>query len=473
MADKYVDVSLTTGANDGTSQADAWHSLVEVFNNTIASGSITAGDTIYVRTADSGGDLEEEFTANINCATPASVSAQTSFVFDNGVKWAEAGVFTLFTSTNLSFITKGYVNFYADGINRRFNIQTRYTTVNNGAFFTLFKYASAYYEGLRLTSQTAGVRCGMSHASDSGTNFVTFRNLLYAITPRNDYYAYAIRLSGYIASSLNFIDCEFDFSNTTYTTSDWALIFIGNGIRARIEFNGGKVTGGWQNLKFFVPATTDNNVNCIFRGFDFGAVIPDMSDTVIAKYGQPTSWTILDSPNSLDYMHRRGGVLTEYKATNYQPTLNATLPDGSNTPWSLMVYALDNSVAVPTSLPPIEKIYDQATGIKTLKVELLMNTNLDADTMAGVFWAEFSYYDDTLGRFVTQSTKNDGGAIPTSEVNWSTLTYGGILYSRRKFSITTSGSIRSGTRVICNIYCAFTRTLTTDFMFIDPDMSIL
>lgn len=102
MTDYYVDATLSTGDNDGSSQANAWQSLQEAIDSTNNAGKPAAGDTVYCRHTASP---DEQPTAEIEVdGTTGTEKAYIQWIGVNS-SWTEDGTkyeidFQNATSTN-------------------------------------------------------------------------------------------------------------------------------------------------------------------------------------------------------------------------------------------------------------------------------------------------------------------------------------------------------------------------------------
>jgi len=93
MAQKYIDTSLTTVLNDGSSIANAWHSFFQVVTNTQVAGTYVAGDIINVRTHNGVADITETSITAITLAVVGTTANPVTLKFDNGVIWGTGGTF--------------------------------------------------------------------------------------------------------------------------------------------------------------------------------------------------------------------------------------------------------------------------------------------------------------------------------------------------------------------------------------------
>lgn len=469
MADKYVDVSLTTGNNDGTSLADAWQSFTAVMTNTMGAGSITAGDVIHVRTHDGTSDLGETVTSDITVVTPTALATPTTFIFDNGTVWAQGGVFTITCNkADMQFTFHDHYIIEADGNNNRLEFLTNYT-----GYYDILRLSFGWVvgDGVALTGTGTAYHYVTSYQNNGEPAHIVLKNFKYTGRPRYAGSAAAFHIGN---SCLTLINPTVDIALST-GHSDIPCIFFGG-----ITVHGGKLVNARSDTKLIAAGGWQNNINqTVLYGFDTGTVKHNLTDTGATALNLFPGYyvAILDSPQQFDAAYRRGGLVCEYLAGNNQPTLNATLPDGSNTPWSLMFSPLYCYAARPGIFPVTEKFYNQSAGIKTLTLELLVHENYTTATpsnngLAGVLWAEFSYTDSVTGDVATLSTRVNGGDIPESTASWSALTYYTNTYYRLKLAVTTSTAIKPGSKIYCKLFVAFSQTQTTDFFFVCPDMVV-
>ena len=96
MADKYLDTTLASGLNDGTSIANAWQDMREVMTNTQAAGTYAAGDVINVRSHDGTTDITEDLGATtLAQAEIGSEQLPVTWLIDDGTVWPQGGIFTM------------------------------------------------------------------------------------------------------------------------------------------------------------------------------------------------------------------------------------------------------------------------------------------------------------------------------------------------------------------------------------------
>jgi hypothetical protein len=469
MALKYCDPSLSTGLNDGTSLANAWQSFVEVFTNTMGSGSITGGDTIYVRTYDGAANTTEALSADTTCAIPAVETAATSVIFDDGTIWAaDAGVFILDLTASTYEITFVHgVDFIADGTNQRFRIDTQY---DGGSVKTQVKLKNAYYEGLYVYQDAAyggAVKVAMGDNSSPFTFTVLMKDCRIKL---NKIFSsgHNLLLPGNYIGCI-YINLIFDFTDLADTGTKYVVDPSQYG--GSQQYIGCSIVGGFEGLYMY---QNFNNAlgEVTFSGFETGGS---------SKIYEPGYQSFTDAGNSLkvigtnvdgwDSVYMSGGVQVDWTSGENYPYYNAILPDTASTPWSFRVFPVNTTPAKLAMMPQIEKFYNGTAATKTFTIELLINDAF-TDATQSTIYAEFQYVDNTLGTLKQQTTRVKDGALTTSVVGWSNTTYGSQTYLKRSIAVTTATTVKPGTIVRATLFCGVTKISIDDFFFYDPDINI-
>lgn len=529
MADKYVDVSLTTGANDGTSPANAWRSFLDVFTNTMGAGSVAAGDIIHVRTADGSGDLSESMTAAKACALPAGCVIR----FDSGVKWAQAGVFTLDQGAGLYTLTFSGVPIEAGGSARRLRVYSSRTgnltgLVNNPTtetpnvdgllldapncpHYMTMQNAVGRYSNVKIRAASMYNNASYGFVGIASWSCVTFISLEIEITGTVTGGELHVCKPGNYGGSAVFIGGRLYGDNVSWDTVG---ALCGNQAAYNVIFDGFKVPEGFREMRLAPAGSVVNSVSLVVRGANHHL------DCYVAA-------------------NNFAGAC-DFKFEKNYPTLNAVLPDSGNTPWSWRVSPLYTSPSRFHQLPLMQKQYDQVAATKTVTVELLVNqllhagdialtgitgtfdvgdtvtgatsgatatvvsvlggTTLSLKSVNGAFQAGevvsngvgasgtasnnlvgldagsvrmfVAYVDASTGETVVVSSLEAGAALQASSAAWSSTTYGAKTYDRRKLSITTPTNIKQHSLITVTVEHNIEGVNADDFFFVDPDFTV-
>jgi len=166
------------------------------------------------------------------------------------------------------------------------------------------------------------------------------------------------------------------------------------------------------------------------------------------------------------------GIVDWYPDKNY-PTLNAILPDGSNTPWSIRVQPQPANVSLsyPLTISNMSKFYDLPPAGKTITVELLLSDAFPTMRKKD-WWVDVFYTDDTTGLTKNLNSFDLSGDLDVSTAEWTTTFYGAKNYVKRKISVQTPTTIKRYSDISVVLRSALPAPSTTDFYFVCPDFKV-
>jgi len=477
MADYYIDVSQAFNG-DGTSSAaasvdggvGAANSFIEVSTGVHATiGVLAGGDNVYIRTADGSGDLSETLTATTTVNTTASDASRVTFIFDKGVKWAESGVFILVfgtAATPRTFTWDRGVDVDADGANHRLKLKT----VNTGNSNNWCKFVGqSDYSGVEVDFTGGGLVYGGSWnvSSETTNNFYNFK--FTTTVMRTNFGGYAALGSTGNSCVVNHTDMEIDYTTNVSSIAD--VIFDTFGYRGVLNINGLKITNAIAGM-LVVKAGSGNaahtvNISNINRLSNYGAIfnktILDVSKSNLTKY------SALGGENLYDYEVFNDYCMVDFVDNDSFPFLNATLPDGRG--WSLRVDPLRASLNHVAKTPPVRKLYNAASSIRTIDLELqLLATETEYDTSN--LWIDVTYVDDVTGvvKFIS-SKAIIGLSLASGSSGWSANTFGVDSYTPLKLAITTPTSVKKDSYITA-VLCSNLSKPDDSYMFYCPDVVI-
>ena len=458
MADKYIDTSLSTGLNDGTSKENAWQSYIEVVTNTMASGSIAAGDIPHVRTHDGTNNCTEAMTADVTMAVPTDVANPTTFVFDDGTVWSgDAGIFILdATVSHYAFTFLNYVNFDCDGTNYRFELYSAYA-VAAAVLMATIKINTI--NGLHINTPFSS---GYNFCKVEACTLINFKATLSTI--RSTYYYF----SAGVDTATKFINLIIEFLDPSvgpYT------IFTSGIDGSTYEIVGGKLLGYVSEIDTFLLSSSGGDANLSkFIDFHHGLIAGIFRLLSTAETRESSKVVILGGNNPFDF-HEESLSKVEVKQGENYPYLNSTFPNPTSEGWSYKVSPWGANKGFQYSLPPIVKAFNQSSAIQTLTLEFLLSTsftNINTDVLS----ASFFYIDDATGLQKSISTFKAGGTVAISTAPWSNTSYGAKSYNKYKIEVTTPTSIKQGTKVTARVVSGIPEVAVDDFWFMDSDITI-
>lgn len=152
----------------------------------------------------------------------------------------------------------------------------------------------------------------------------------------------------------------------------------------------------------------------------------------------------------------------------YYPTLNATLPDSMNTPWSWWIYP---KLARPDQ--PMQqtymKVYSEEAAAKNIDLEVLVSTTFSA-IKGATLWMDVGYTDATTGLPKSLSTmRPTAPELDESSAGWSVTTYGATAYNKRRLRITTPTAIKQDSLITVSITCTAPSLSANDTLVVCPD----
>lgn len=465
MAEKYVDISATYDG-DGTlstpasadGQPGAWNNLLAVCALTPAYGAVDNGDLIHIRTHDGTNDLGLSLAAGLAFNGSTSALTVITYLFDDGTIWSSGGLF-LFSCGGQGVEIDSYA--LVSGKNR--NVKFHFTaTSDNDSQMRVLSYGTLndfiYYTNVSSVYRKV---------------FTVGSSAQYPGVASNGYFdlgAYdgngALLGTGASYSKATYINPVINVDRLPNNTSIYLFgSHTSSSYGLDINVLGGKIENSKELQKLWSSPGTDgrrNTFTCV--GFDTGLM--DTESCIQVTRGVVASVSHM-GPNFADFFYRDEiGDVRFISGKNY-PTLNAVLPDGSNTAWSYKVYPSVSSPGRPLVLPYLMKWYNLAAATKTITIEMLLSEGFVSPTKYDVH-ASITYID-TSGELQTLSTL-DAGPLATSTAGWTTDYYGEKNYNKYKIAVTTPTAIKQNSYIKVQILFGLRAATTTDFMFVDPEV---
>ena len=507
MADKYVDTTLVTGANDGTSIADAWQDFREVLLNTMVSGSYVAGDTINIRSHDGATDIV------IDLGTTALVQAQIAtesdpivFLADDGTHWPEGGVLKIKHSNDtVAFRFTKFCKWIAkslDGLifeqagvsHRRDLVIAGSNTFENVKWDATIPASDKVHTIVMTNDGALSVKDKPSHIIFRNNTFVSRQNRATASNsfPYLATYGYNIEVE--------YVNCNFDMTNHGDKEAFMqAVSSLSGGAGAssagagKIRIRGGKIISPSASktfIQYYASALNSEFRNA--QHFDIVGLNAGLSTVEFSSIG---IGGLIHNSSSMEFITQgiNGGQQTrtqnltgiaEWDPTGNFPKLSATLPDSANTKWTVKVYPDRCHASHPYKMLSINKFYNGAPATKTVTTELAIRDTAGIggsgayDSPQNDEWYMYvTYVDDATGQYTTETT-HGSGALPTSVAAWLPLsggqvTFGSNNYNRHKLELTTLHSVKKDTMMYIEVFSTKPAIVADDFYFVDPDPSVV
>lgn len=474
MANKYVRHGATY-CGDGTSSAEAtsdggvgaWNNLIDVFAGSPAYGSLDNGDIVYVQT-NNGSDITVTLSADLTMVSGA-VDNPITYIFDDGTTFPVGGILTLELGASYVLTTGDYVNLIGKNLN--FIIHTSYA--GTSIIYPWLIY-STYFESVKFESDELTSHSGVPLAFQGGYTHHVYARLVNCYLKLG--MAYPMEKYAFIAfNSYNYVlmlNPTIDL-NGSGTTDRYLFNFGDYGISLHII--GGKVINASdQNYLFTSPPDRLMAIDLLFDGFDPGSLItniPAYTDPTDSGY-KPNLFRIYltnINDNYYDFVLNNDIGTIEWRSGQNYPTLNAILPDGSNTYWSYKVYPVTVNKGAPMEAPQRNIWYDLSSAVKTVTCEFLANVNYGTPKDDEMWMAVT--YRSTDGNTYTETTKGLGNNnVDTSTAGWSATVYGAQSYNKFKISLTTVHQIKQYSDVRVVVFIGMKALSSTDFFFIDPEI---
>jgi hypothetical protein len=489
MANKYIDVSATyngdgTASNQAASAgaAGAWNSLIAALIGTPGYGSLVAGDRVYVRTKNTGGtgNLSQNVTSTITGATTGTTLSPLNFVFDDGVIWAgDSGVFSLILNTS------GILNFnrFANLLAKNYNLRIDATAYTYGSRVVIAMNGSVYRE-VQLDTYKTTSQCGGQVALGGSKEKTIIDNCKFNFGSAysNTYPLFSLNQFEHVV----FLGGTVDLLGASISV-DWVTLFAAGGYGSRVDVYGLNVINTHQNhrlVSFQAAATGITQLN--FYDCSFGI----MSTTAfyaseVTVGNSAVDWALVNiagnTDKPFDFVRDSPTGYQQWKEGDSYPTLNAQLPDGSNTNWSIKVFQRWARLQRSFTCLDICKLYTAAAATRTLTFEMLINADHWNGPGAGTeitpldseWWVEGTYINNADGLPICFTTKGTGNNLTTSTASWSSTSYGSQSYTKFKIVHTTANSIKPNTKIRARIMSNKFPGDTAAFYFIDPDFSVV
>lgn len=466
MADKYL-IHGATYCGDGTASTEAtsnggvgaWNTIAYFEGTTPAYGTLAAGDTVYIRGKDAAG---ANITRQVNAAhvylgsANATTSAWIRWIIDNGAVWSGVDGVIKYETTNYYVLLRDYNEYIA-------NTQDALTIKSIQA---ASPYVANFYgrsKGLKVDSSSSKANYGYDAA---GIVFLhgTHENL-HAITPANTTCDAMLRFMAYQNPAL--INPDIEISASTFTPVFGAMgeSYHSGAIGTVI---GGRVRGSISSGTYLahLPGPNGGQLNLKTVGLQVPSTMP-LAPTPVR--GSTLEAIGMDGAHGSVYLDALGLITS--RAENSPPTLDAVLPDAVATPWSWLIRPTDPRLNDPLTKPFVLS-YAGTEAVVDVITEFLITQGFALNKAN--CWVDVFYLDATSGtQKVASSRVLAGGALDTSSAAWSTTSWAGIAFDKRKITVRTPTAVAQGSQIIVVMYIAYKSQTTNDVLFVDPAIKVV
>lgn len=479
MASKYVDVSATVNG-DGTlstpaasaGAAGAWNDFAAAFTGTPAYGTVAAGDVIHVRASKDSGGLGYSMLAALTSTAVGTLAAPITFAIDSaGEVWVgDVGQFTVLstiTTDNYDFRCSRYCFVQASSANG-FVLEASLTA--NGAYKNISTLGDSNHHRNWLIRSAATV--------NNSTTFITtgaglYENFYFDVRGLWCSTTYGILVKTFNASYNRgkMVNLTIDFTNLPKALTSSALINVGT-YSNTLEIDGFRVIGGIDSLYGFI--LTGSASRFVVRN----AKVVHKQNIMPLEYANlnvnAQGYVQGFNGDTLDSFEFTRAANSEWRASGFHPTLNATLPTGA--PWSYRIEPSQNvGQGEPGRICDLLQFYKSASLSRTVVVELLLPTDY-VSSSTNDFYFTVSYTDTTGNMRVESSRAGVGNGVPivASGAVWTyTALYPEGSYDPFKLSLTTAYPILQNTAVYVTVYLARVRVTSADSLFVDPAFALV
>ena len=462
MANKYF-IFGATNNGDGTSPAEAesngaagaWNQETIFTNTAPAYGSLAAGDVVYIRSkTGNGANADKTVTLGASVSlgsTNATATAPIVWVLDNGAVWSGVdGTLTYACPSSYAVTFRANNHFEAQSQDKWVFKETNTSASNKNTVST--------EAAVQLKNLYVDLNLG---AGSYGSNFNISSGILRSVHVRaGKHYSPLFPITN-AYEDVVLINCDIELTDAT---NKYPVFTAGN-YGSFTSVYGGQIRGE--------GATTGKPVADLSNGM-VRIVGMQFPQTMTAQQNSP--WAVR-SINCVGVDGVAGGlyasvngILSSRNDGNF-PTLNATLPLSSATPWSWYAYPAGATRQHPLRVVT-GKLYTSAAAAKTVTLEFLLGSTWTTAHKGNVI-LDVIYVDNATGLPKSVTTKDPtDAAFDVSSAAWSATTYGAVSFNKKKLVITTPTAIKQDTMVVVVVSIGVTAVDTSKLLFVDPDVQL-
>lgn len=420
--------------------------------------TFAAGDHLYIRTHDGVNNCSQALVASFTVALPGTIDTPVKVIFDAGVVWpGNAGVFRFDYGALIRKITlNNYVEYYGDGINRRFELYSSYAST--ASMVMMDASTVGFVDGLYINAPLS-----------SAYNYITvgrtvMSNLKVTLNkPRSNFAS----IRGVAYDNSFFVNPVIEYLTVPTATHD---VFTRLNFGQSYSIIGGKVINPNDAFSYLLNTALYPGISRLID-FDYSGLAGIYR---IKATGSATEnrgfFEAVGGATPYDF-HWDGSSRVEFKSGDNYPYLNSSLPNATLEGWSYKVSPLVTNYGMAYAMPPLIKAFNQTSTTKTLTLEFLIGIAFSAISKMDLF-AYFFYVDDITGETISIDSLSVTGNLDHSTAPWTNTNYGAKSYNKYKIEVVTPTAIKQGTRVSARVFSRIPEVGAGDFWFMDPDITI-
>lgn len=462
----------------------------------VMAGVLNPGDRANLR----AGKLLRLTANSITLVLPAVGSAQSPVIFqvDNSTIWADGSNPTLVIDQDQSncglTLQPGASSFIVFrgrdyGSDQKSLVFRKSAASNNNDLLRVMlgrpaRFEEVSFESTSTTTASTGglVTLEMESGSSSWAGaFTTFKGCQF-VKHNQAQGAFTSGNSGGTMRT-DFLGCRFALSAASGPMTGFT--HAGHSSIATLNYNfDGCRFEGFPVGSRFIPTTTalSNGAFYQLRNCDMGGITlmgPDFLGTSsggagLGAFNRPSGVQLVNSIGSRAMISNTPAGFVGWEPDRSYPTLNALLYDGA-TPWSVrMIPSAVNTVTAihgGVDSPKFGRINTLGTGVRTLTVEMLVDTALAWTRREVVLVVEYVDSAGVVRAFDTWDP--DAAALTASSAPWSATTFsdgGTINYDKKKFSVVTPSAVLADSEVNCFVRLVSAVSNSTQGIFVDPEV---
>ena len=470
MPNKYIRHGETFNGNGTSPDAatvdggvGAWNSL-NVLDSFAApnygGGSLTAGDTVYIRSKDAGGaDITRTLAASVTLGNAsATYASRITWIIDGGTVWSGIDGVIKYTSASSSYaVTLRTLNNLISEKQSRLVIENTLVSANQTYLLTT---QNNYVKNIKIDWVLGTAFNGNKAILQSGNGFSTVENLVVKAGKVHQ----GVVNFGSANAGIHLINPDIEL-----TVAATTAVFVQLSSTDKALITGGRLYGAGATTGTAVSVampTTMAQIEC------FGFIYPNTVSLVqtlpsfSSFNGVGAIYTYGADGTAAAASANQWGIMDTRQDDNY-PTLSAFLPTSDNKAWSYKVYPCEARNGFGATVQ-LSKIHTGDPAALDLNLELLVSDSFPGVNSKTV-WISGSYINSSGGPEYFTTHDLAASALTTSTAGWSATTYGATSLLKRKISLTTASSVKKDTMVMLRLNWEAKSVSSNDIFFVNPD----
>jgi hypothetical protein len=467
MANKYI-IEGATYNGDGTTSSEAasagaagaWNHINILTGTAVGYGSLSAGDTVYIRSKTSAGaDITFTLSASVTIgSTAATTTDWVTWVLDNGSVWSGIdGVMSFLCPSTYTVTLRAYNEYVAKGADKWLVQETNAAASTKiTVIFPNYANITNWYIDLNLGTDANGPSIGLSSSSSA-----VMTNLRVRSNRR-----YQQLFTGGSRGIYTLINPIIELTNAAETDP----VFAPGDIGAVLQIFGGQIYGAGATTGVAVVRGSASNGFVKLFGTQYPSEMLLMSPVNTFPGLESTGFGVEEGGGVGGVIADRWGY-ADSRNDGYYPTLNAILPDSGSTGWSWKVYS---TLATKTALSNLKigKFFTGSAATKTITLSLLVSDSLTSANKDSL-WVDLIYTDSATGlpSYVT-SRDSAAGALDSSTASWTTTTYGAVNLVKKQITLTTPTSVKQDSLISVFLQGYCNAVSAKGIYFVCPDIQL-